>query len=154
MSATPRIYELEDDPEDDQNNPLFGDTIYNMTFTDAIEKKYITDYLIWLPSIHEDLTQLQQELSIYDIDNVIKSKCIFLFSCLINNGSKKCIIYCIDTNEIALMKSAIDRAKQKGCKVMELNTETTNDVANNLYKGLGFELKGLLDDYNNYQLVL
>jgi len=53
-----------------------------------------------------------------------------------------------------LMKSAIDRAKQKGCKIMELNTETTNDVANNLYKSLGFELKGLLDDYNNYQLVL
>jgi ribosomal protein S18 acetylase RimI-like enzyme len=53
-----------------------------------------------------------------------------------------------------LMKSAIDRAKQKGCKIIELNTEITNDVANNLYKGLGFELKGLLDDYNNYQLVL
>lgn len=53
-----------------------------------------------------------------------------------------------------LMKSAINRAKQRGCKVMELNTETTNTVANNLYKSLGFELKGLLDDYNNYQLVL
>lgn len=53
-----------------------------------------------------------------------------------------------------LMKSAIDRSKQRGCKVMELNTETTNTVANNLYKSLGFELKGLLDDYNNYQLVL
>ena len=53
-----------------------------------------------------------------------------------------------------LMKSAIDRSRQKGCKILELNTETTNTVANNLYKSLGFELKGLLDDYNNYQLVL
>lgn len=53
-----------------------------------------------------------------------------------------------------LMHSAMDRAKQKGCKLMELNTEITNEVANNLYKSLGFELKGLLDEYNNYQLVL
>ena len=53
-----------------------------------------------------------------------------------------------------LMNSAIDVAKQKGCRIMELNTEKTNDVANNLYKSLGFELKGLLDDYNNYQLIL
>ena len=52
------------------------------------------------------------------------------------------------------MNSAIDVAKQKGCRIMELNTEKTNDVANNLYKSLGFELKGLLDDYNNYQLIL
>ena len=52
-----------------------------------------------------------------------------------------------------LMNAAIDRAKQKGCKLMELNTETTNEVANNLYQGMGFELKGLLDEYNNYQLV-
>ena len=38
-----------------------------------------------------------------------------------------------------LMNAAIDRAKQKGCKLMELNTETTNEVANNLYQGMGFE---------------
>ena len=52
-----------------------------------------------------------------------------------------------------LMNAAIDRAKEKGCKLMELNTETTNEVANKLYQGMGFELKGLLDEYNNYQLV-
>lgn len=51
-----------------------------------------------------------------------------------------------------LMYSAIDRAKQRGCYIMELNTEVTNEVANNLYKSLGFELKGLLDEYNNYTL--
>ena len=53
-----------------------------------------------------------------------------------------------------LMNSAIERAKQRGCNIMELNTEITNEVANNLYKGMGFELKGLMDDYNNYQLVI
>lgn len=53
-----------------------------------------------------------------------------------------------------LMNSAIERAREKGCKLMELNTETTNEVANKLYKGMGFELKGLLDDFNNYQLII
>ncbi len=53
-----------------------------------------------------------------------------------------------------LMNKAIDRAKEKGCVLMELNTEVTNEVANNLYQKMGFELKGLMDYYNNYQLVL
>jgi len=53
-----------------------------------------------------------------------------------------------------LMYSAIERAKQRGCTLMELNTEITNEVANNLYKSLGFELNGLLDEYNNYTLVI
>jgi ribosomal protein S18 acetylase RimI-like enzyme len=53
-----------------------------------------------------------------------------------------------------LMAKAITRAKEKGCKVMELNTEKENNVANNLYTSLGFEFKGLMDDYNNYQFFL
>ena len=97
VSATPRVYELEDE---DYNDSIFGNTIYNMSFTDAIKNKYITDYKIWLPSIHEDNEQLEEELSIYDINSVIKAKCNYLFSCLLNNGSRKCIIYCIDTTEI------------------------------------------------------
>ena len=51
MSATPRIYELEEDGEA-LNDDLMGSIIYNMSFTDAIEKKFITDYQIWLTSIH------------------------------------------------------------------------------------------------------
>ena len=103
VSATPRVYELEDIDEDTINEDLFGPIIYNMTFTDAITNKYITDYKIWLPSIHEDNQKLDKELSIYEIDSVIKAKCKYFYSCLLNNGSRKCIIYCIDTKEITLM---------------------------------------------------
>jgi superfamily II DNA or RNA helicase len=95
MSATPRIYELEDS---DESYDI--EIIYNMNFTDAINNKYITDYKIWLPSIHEDNEKLNNELSVYDIDNIIKSKCNYLFSCLLNNGSRKCIIYCINNEEL------------------------------------------------------
>ena len=55
-----------------------------------------------------------------------------------------------------LMNEAIERSKIKGCTVLELNTETTNEVANNLYKSMGFELVGILEgtEYNNYRMVI
>ena len=106
MSATPRIYDIEyDDNEGYDTKHLFGDVVYQMTFTDAIANKYITDYKIWLPSIHENNEELDNSLSIYEIDNQKKNRCKFLYSCIANNGSRKCIIYCKDTDDMkALMK--------------------------------------------------
>jgi len=98
MSATPKIYEI--DYDEYNVNDIFGSIFYSMTFTDAISNNYITDYRIWLPSINEDNNKLNNELSIYDISDIIKSKCNFLFLNLLNNGSKKCIIYCVDIDEI------------------------------------------------------
>jgi superfamily II DNA or RNA helicase len=104
MSATPRIYDIEyDDNESYEMECLFGDVVYKMTFTDAIANEYITDYKIWLPSIHENDEELDKELSIYDIDNQIKNRCKFLYSCIANNGSRKCIIYCKDTEDMKAM---------------------------------------------------
>jgi superfamily II DNA or RNA helicase len=145
MSATPRVYEMEDLEEDlsNQNDliedeeteineneiDIFGEIVYNMTFTEAIEKKYITDYQIWLPSIHEDNETLNKELNIYQIDSVIKSKCTYLFSCLLNNGSKKCIIYCQDTKEISLMREAISKLNEYFYLDYEINQITSVDSA-------------------------
>jgi predicted helicase len=99
VSATPRIYELEDCNSDEFfNDEIFGEIIYNMSFNYAITNGYICDYKIWLPSIHENNDKLLTELSIYNIDKVLQGKINFLFSCLLNNGSRKCIIYCIDTD--------------------------------------------------------
>jgi DNA-directed RNA polymerase subunit H (RpoH/RPB5) len=79
-----------------------------MTFTDAISNKYITDYKIWMPSIHENNEELDKELSIYEIDNKIKNRCKFLYSCIANNGSRKCIVYCKDTEDMnAIMECMI-----------------------------------------------
>ena len=122
MSATPRIYDIEyddnnsvvdsdggeDSNSDESENSdgdvgFFGDVVYQMTFTDAIANKYITDYRIWLPSIHENNEELDNELSIYDIDNEIKNRCKFLYSCIANNGSRKCIVYCKDTEDMTTM---------------------------------------------------
>ena len=130
MSATPRIYDFENTFDDyDYGNKLFGSIFYNMSFTHAIENKYITDYRIWLPSIHEDNTQLNNELSIYAIDSVIKSKCMFLYSCLLNNGSKKCIIYCVDTTEIKNMINAITQLNEFFILDIEITKITAKNSA-------------------------
>jgi superfamily II DNA or RNA helicase len=106
VSATPRIYELEYDEDYYDLDEIFGEIIYNMNFTDAIKNKYICDYKIWLPSISEDNIKLNEELSIYKINETIKAKCNFLISCILNNGSKKCIIYCVNSEELNDMINA------------------------------------------------
>lgn len=135
MSATPRVYEMEDDLEFDAND-LLGDVIYHMSFKDAIQNKYITDYKIWLPSIHENNTKLLKELSVYKIDDVITAKCMFLFSCLLNNGSHKCIVYCTDTNELMAIESAIMELNDYYCMDIHVDHITCNDSAGNRKKRL------------------
>ena len=126
VSATPRVYELEDD---DYQLELFGPIIYNMTFDEAIRCNYITDYKIWLPSIHEDNDKLNQELSIYEIDATIKSKCNYFYSCLLNNASKKCIVYCIDTEEITNMIGGMNKLNDFYCLDYEISQITSKNTA-------------------------
>ena len=122
MSATPRIYELEEKNIDCYcSETVFGEILYKMSFNEAIEKKYITDYRIWLPSISENIDDLLQELGIYDIDNVVKSKCIYFFACLLKNGSRKCIIYCTDNDEICAMMEAMNQLNDYYCMDYEMN---------------------------------
>lgn len=52
-----------------------------------------------------------------------------------------------------IVKDAIERCKEKKYSLIELNTETTN-IANNLYKSLGFVQEGVLDGFNHYKLLL
>ena len=47
----------------------------------------------------------------------------------------------------ALVKGAVDRARERGCKRIELDVDRTNDVAQELYRGLGFEDKGSGTDF-------
>jgi hypothetical protein len=100
MSATPRIYDIEYEEEEYDVERIFGEIVYEMKFRDAISNGYICDYKIWLPSIHENNDELNKELSIYDIDNNIKNRCKYLYSCILNNGSRKIIIYCKNTDDM------------------------------------------------------
>ena len=128
MSATPRIYDIEyDDNESYEMECLFGDVVYKMTFTDAIANEYITDYKIWLPSIHENNEELDKELSIYDIDNQIKNRCKFLYSCIANNASRKCIIYCKDTEDMKAMMECMKTLNEFYIMDVDMNSISCED---------------------------
>jgi [ribosomal protein S18]-alanine N-acetyltransferase len=49
-----------------------------------------------------------------------------------------------------LMENAISRCEEKGCNLLELNTEINNNAANKLYQSMGFQLNGLKSGFNNY----
>jgi superfamily II DNA or RNA helicase len=128
VSATPRIYELESD-DIDYNEELFGKIIYKMSFNYAIKNNLICDYAIWLPSIHENNDKLKNELDIYQIDDTIKAKCIFLISCLLNTGSMKTILYCYDTKEIKLFEEAIKKLDDYfvlDCEISKITSDTSS----------------------------
>jgi superfamily II DNA or RNA helicase len=110
LSATPRLYELENDDDNKyiDTEEIFGPVVYTIGMSQAIEKKIICDYKIWLPSIHEDNSELDKELSIYQIDSIIKAKCNYILIGLLNTGCKKTIIYCQDTKQIELMIKGIE----------------------------------------------
>lgn len=82
------------------------DPVYSMSFNTAIEKGFITDYRIYLPSVHETNEDLDEEIGrelccdLNLIDNELKAKCIFLFKCLVEKGARKCIVYCEDTKKL------------------------------------------------------
>jgi superfamily II DNA or RNA helicase len=129
LSATPRVYELETENIFIDNESIFGEVVYNMSLNEAIDKKYITDYLIWLPSIHEVNEELDKELSIYNIDEKIKSKCKFLFINLLKHGCKKCIIYCSSNDEINEIIKSFDTLNEYYC--LDYDIQIINSDINN-----------------------
>jgi len=130
QSATPRVYELEDD-NDECDDDIFGGIASKMDFKEAIEKKYICDYKIYLPSISENKKNLiklvNKEIGINDIDDSIKAKCMFLMKCMLYHGRKKCIVYCKDINETDLFKKALKKLDEFYAIELNVNTITSED---------------------------
>ena len=104
MSATPRIYELENTDEDDDYFDIFGNKAYHMEMKDAIKNKYIADYKIYIPSIHENeqkvVEDIYNEIGILDINKEYEAKVIFLYKCLTYYGTKKTIVYFKDITDM------------------------------------------------------
>ena len=104
MSATPRVYELEEEQEDETQIIDLGDIIYSMSFTTAISNGYICDYKIFLPSIHETnqdlITDMNTEIDIESINSQLLAKTTFLFKGLLDKGARKCIVYVENTVEL------------------------------------------------------
>ena len=75
-----------------------------MTFTEAIDKKYITDYKIWLPSIHEDNSLLEN--SDYGILSYEDQKFYVDENEVVNNrGITNDVVYINKNNEVIGIKT-------------------------------------------------
>ena len=101
MSATPRIYELEN-KEDIPIENILGESLYNIDFKEAIKNKYITDYNIYFPIINENFQELVEDirLNIEFTEDELFKKCCYLYECIRQFGKIKCIIYFQNVKEI------------------------------------------------------
>lgn len=113
MSATPRIYG--DDvgyAEDcDIDEEIFGSIDYKMEMKTAIESGKICDYMVYVPTLSIEksvgLDKIQDEVDIrgYDKELVIKAR--FLLRGMMNNGSRRCIIYLQTKEECRKMNTIL-----------------------------------------------
>lgn len=103
MSATPRIYEIENEPYD--TDLLFGKIVYSLQFSEAIKNGYITDYRISIPLLHEEintiLDTIKLEVNITKYSDNLSLKCIFLYKNILYYGLKKIIVYLRSHTEIS-----------------------------------------------------
>lgn len=90
MSATPKIYELNDEKIN------LGENLCNLNIKNAIENKYICDYEIYCPEIDKDKT---------DVNN----KCETIFSFIRDFGKFKMIAYFQSHDEINYFKLEFDK---------------------------------------------
>ena len=98
MSATPRIYELDD--EDTDYEDLFGPICYQMNLETAIERGLTTDYRVYIPLVHEigDENEIMRECGLDAVRKDTTAKCTFLLKGMLQKGVKRCIVY-LDTHD-------------------------------------------------------
>ena len=113
MSATPRIYELENNNDCDVENTL-GKIIYKMDFSHAIKKKYICDYDIILPiddsnNLDIVINDINDGINIKNVDIELSKKCCYLYECIKRYGTLKCIIYFQTHKHIKQFIKAFDK---------------------------------------------
>jgi superfamily II DNA or RNA helicase len=94
MSATPRIYEIDDE---DLSDEIFGSIEYSYNMGDAIKTKKICDYEVFVPDITLNnnifIEDIQKEVDIHTISNEIVIKCNYLLRGMLETGARKCILY-------------------------------------------------------------
>lgn len=143
LSATPRIYELENSNyEDFDISNMIGKIIYSMNFSYAIQNKFICDYNICLPSItlKNDLLydDIKKEIDIKLIDEDYLAKSTYIYKCLGYYGSKKLIVYCKDTEDLYKLKNAIKNLSTFYCQddiwLNEIISSTPHSKSNDFTK--------------------
>jgi superfamily II DNA or RNA helicase len=97
MSATPRLFQIDNELEDDFDDEIFGNIEYLYNMGDAIKTNKICDYEIYVPDIQLNnnifINDIKKEIDINNISNEIMIKSNFILRGMLETGSRKCILY-------------------------------------------------------------
>jgi len=113
MSATPKLIGSDNDYSEDCDidEEIFGQIDYKMDMRTAIERNGICDYIVYVPTLSIEksfgLDKIQEEVDIskYDKELVIKAR--FILRGMMNNGSRKCIVYLQTQEECRVMNTIL-----------------------------------------------
>ena len=141
LSATPRIYELEDKKDIDIND-LFGNYIYKMNFCEAINNKYISNYEIYMPIFDESLDKMDIEKEINEnIDEEYLLKITFFIEAIKKFGNLKTIVYVKSHIEVDNFIDNFNKINKYYNYDVYINKITCNTTCNNRNK--------ILEEFNN-----
>jgi len=102
-----------------------------MSMGTAIEKGYICDYKLFLPSITEVKIDSYDksciEIDLNKIANEFAAKCEFLFKCMSDHGKTKCIVYLQSHNDIEKFIETMQEMNKDYAYDLNINSISCND---------------------------
>ena len=113
MSATPRLYgdDIGYSEDCDIEEEIFGNIDYKMPMHEAIASGKICNYMVYVPTLSIEKTvgldKIQEEVDIHGYDKELVIKARFLLRGMMNNGSKRCIIYLQTQEECRKMNTIL-----------------------------------------------
>ena len=121
MSATPRLFGIDNDNDNDMDcpdtmdteidNEIFGNIDYTFSMSDAIEQNRVCDYRIFVPTLHiakeTGIELIYNEANLKDYDKELIIKARYVIKGMMEMGSRKCIIYLQNQNECREMTKII-----------------------------------------------
>ena len=149
MSATPRLFENDEDTEIDTD--IFGEIDYTYSMSDAIEQKIICDYRIIVPTLsiskYEGIEKIYKECNLKDYDKELVVKSRYIINGSMHLGNRKCIIYLQSQAECKEMTEIINEQ----CKnYFAIKNYCTYIISSDLKAERAFKLKKFanFEDYS------
>lgn len=155
LSATPRVYDLETNNNFDDFSNLLGDIIYNLSINEAINKKIICNYNIYIPSIGlfdeniKIISEINNKIDISDLDNDYLAKSIYLYKCITFHGSRKTIVYCKDSTDLKNLMVTCNFLKE----YYELNDIFIDKITYKTQRNKRNEIIKSFSESNDYALL-
>lgn len=156
MSATPKIYYLNDEDEDDNtelNKDIFGNVEYKIEMSDAIKNNKICDYELYIPDIQVNnqnfIDDINTEINIRDLDDNINIKSNFLLRGILATGSNKTIVYVRTHDEANKFKSSLLKINEYFFIDLSVNTLLSSDN-----KAKRLEKLNTFKSFNGYSLII